>query len=120
MRLVAPGLMKTDWQMLCCKQSGLSVPNRTVPYIPPLIRFGSRSILPSASRTYPLYGTVRFILRAGYGDSVRFDKCTVRFDECTVWLADARSPEGRPENMFSLRGFVFNRTSSNLNVLNRA
>ena len=52
-------------------QSGLTVPNRTVPYIPPLIRFGSRSILSNASRTYPLYGTVRFILRAGYSDSVR-------------------------------------------------
>src|SRR5438046_6235806 len=49
-------------------QSGLSVPNRTVPYIPPSIRFSSRSIV----RTFPLYGTVRFILRAGYGDSVRF------------------------------------------------
>jgi len=47
---------------------------RTVPYIFPPIRFGSRSTVSSASRTYPLYGTVRFILRAGYGDSVRLDK----------------------------------------------
>jgi hypothetical protein len=35
-------------------QTGLSVPKRTVPYIGPLIRFGSRSILSSANRTYPL------------------------------------------------------------------
>ena len=59
-------------------RSGLTVPNRTVSYIPPSIRSGSRSILSSASRTYPLYGTVRFILRAGYG-VIRFGSINVRF-----------------------------------------
>ena len=44
-------------------QSGLSVPNRTVPYIPPSIRFGSRSKIPSGEAirlANVRYGSVRF------------------------------------------------------------
>ena len=70
--------------IICVKakdQSGLSVPNRTVPYIPPSIRFGSRSKIPSGEAirlANVRYGSVRF-------EDVRYGEPSLRKD---VWRVE--------------------------------
>ena len=70
-------------QALCSARFGPEWAIRTVPYIFPPIRFGSRSTLSSASQTHPLYGTVRLFYKRNMANSVWFDNCTVQ-------LADAQ------------------------------
>ena len=67
-------------------------PYRIVPYRTFLHRFGSARARYYRARAVHSPCTVRYDLfcERGYGDSVRFDKCTVRFDKCTVRLADER------------------------------